>query len=96
MYTEYIRVSMRYLLVCAGHSKSLLGISTFVRRIHPCVYVLAQIIQHWKTNDYKECLRTYAEYIHVSMRYLVICANNSALDKTSISLLGTCSYAQII
>ena len=44
-------------------------------------------------NQYLEYLRTYAEYVHVSMRYLLICADNPVLDNQNhILRIHPCVY----
>ena len=55
-----------------------LHVQIIQRRIHPYVYLLGHNNPASEDqNHYYEYLRMYAEYIHVSMRYLLICANNT-------------------
>ena len=70
------------LCTCASNpaleDKLLLGISAYVRRIHPCVYVLghdAQKIQHWKTKIIMGNICACAQIISIENDQLIICFN---------------------
>ena len=67
-----------YTLSCAQiikhwKTKPFLGIPAYVRRIQSCVSVYFVICANNPAledqNHYKEYLRTYADYTHVSLRY---------------------------